>query len=287
MDKEVPAVRWVTQYDFFNLLRRAHLSITTKAIAFDMASYASPDGTRIYPGDEKVADELDLTDRAVREHTAVLRDLGLLTRVRHHGLKTAGEYRLSWPQDPEFVAMRLDPDGNRLIQKPEPKTRPKKQRNPGSAALPVDNSEHRNPGSGEANGNPVNLLNGQRNQGSALPEPGFQSTGTGVPPTIHTNHYQPTTSVVSLDEQLTNGPVDNFEDQKRSVIPEPTPPHRAPTPPDPAAYIAARDYLQALPDNGVRYMALAEVVLAQEDPEPQTIAARVIKAAQIAKDQHA
>jgi hypothetical protein len=276
VDKEVPAVRWITQYDFFNLLRRTHLSITTKAVAFNMASYASPDGTRIYPGDQKIADELDLTERAVREHTAVLRGLGLLTRVRHHGLRTAGEYRLSWPKDPDFVPMRLDPDGNRLIPKAEPKPRPRKQRNPGAAALPVDNSEHRNPSSGDLEASEPNLLTGQRNPGAGLPEPGFRSSGTPVPPTIHTNHYQPTTSVVSLDEPLTNGPVDNFEDQKRSVIPNQ--PARAPTtPPDPAAYATAHAALARLPDYGIELSAAARRALAAEgqpDPSPTAVIIR-------------
>ena len=111
--EEIPDVRLLRQDEFSRLIRRAHLHPTTKLIALHMMTYASfKNGKQIFPGEDLVADELGRTARCVREHLKILRDLRILTRVRHNSGRRAvyDEYWLSWPLDDQKVPMRLHGD---------------------------------------------------------------------------------------------------------------------------------------------------------------------------------
>lgn len=71
-----------------------------------MARYANPrTGKFVYPGEQRVAAAMGRKIRCVREHLKILRELEILTRVRHNaGQKgVMDEYWLTWPLDPEKV----------------------------------------------------------------------------------------------------------------------------------------------------------------------------------------
>ena len=59
--------------DWHRIIRRAELPFTTKGIAVYLAIFADQDGTEVRPGEERIARELDLTIRCVREHMEILR----------------------------------------------------------------------------------------------------------------------------------------------------------------------------------------------------------------------
>lgn len=245
-------------FEFSQLLRRAELPAMTKLVAFAYASYASPDGARIWPGERRVADELDLTERAVRGHVGVLRACGALTRLRAHSPGRAAEYALSWPLDPQRLPMRLDPDGARLV------ARTVRHRNTGSGVGPVDNAPQRNGGSGV--GLPEDVSHRNVESGDALsPEPRFRHTGTGVP--SHRNGgsgqlpelpgSEPNTSdspQATTSRAVENGHLTNQID----------PSLRPPSAPTPEAYAEARDTLIKLSDFGAVFMQIAEEQYAAE-----------------------
>jgi hypothetical protein len=107
--EEIPEVRLLQPKEFARLIRRAHLHRTTKLIALHMMTYANyDDGKQIFPGEQTIAEELGPKPRCVREHLKILRDLRILTRVRHNSGQYGvyDEYWLSWPLDPEKVPMR-------------------------------------------------------------------------------------------------------------------------------------------------------------------------------------
>jgi hypothetical protein len=109
--EEIPEVRLLTPDEFARWVRRAHLHPTTKLVALHMMTYANyKDGKGIFPGEDLVADELGRTERCIREHLKILRDLRILTRVRHNAGRRGyyDMYWLTWPLDDEKVQMRLD-----------------------------------------------------------------------------------------------------------------------------------------------------------------------------------
>lgn len=71
-----------------------------KLVAHRLADYADSDGTRIRPGIARLAVDLEIEYRTVRDTLALLRRLGLLQIVRHaNGRGNADEYRLTLPVD--------------------------------------------------------------------------------------------------------------------------------------------------------------------------------------------
>jgi hypothetical protein len=95
---------WVT------LIRAARLKRHgqhVKTLALLLASYASPDGTRVFPGVAQLAVILECDYRTVRRGLAVLRDAGLIALVMRGArrLGEADEYRLIIAAD---VLERLD-----------------------------------------------------------------------------------------------------------------------------------------------------------------------------------
>jgi hypothetical protein len=71
-----------------------------KLVAHRLANYADSDGTRIHPGIARLAVDLEIEYRTVRDTLALLRRLGLIHRVRPAtGRGRADEYRLTLPLD--------------------------------------------------------------------------------------------------------------------------------------------------------------------------------------------
>lgn len=111
--EEIPEVRLMGVMQYLNDLNRLHLHRTTLAIARYMASRADYDtGRNVFPGEKTIAYECGLTTtRAVREHVKILRDLRLLTRVRHNSGRMGwyDEYWLSWPLDTTSLPWKYGP----------------------------------------------------------------------------------------------------------------------------------------------------------------------------------
>lgn len=119
--EEIPEVRLLRHDEFSRLVRCAHLHPTTKFIALHMMTYANfEDGREIFPGEALVADEIGRSLQCVREHLKILRELQILTRVRHNSGRRGvyDEYWLTWPLDAEKVPMRLDPDDELVPELP-------------------------------------------------------------------------------------------------------------------------------------------------------------------------
>jgi hypothetical protein len=274
---EVPDVRLIGTFEFSQLLRRAELPPMTKLVAFAYVSYASPDGGRIWPGERRVADELDLTERAVRGHVGVLRMCGLLMRVRAHSPGRAAEYALSWPLDPGRMPMRVDPEGWRLVP------RVVRHRNPGSGVKPVDNLPQGNVGSGvePTEDDPQ----GNESSGDApSPEAVSSHTGTWVPGTPEAAasgqlpelpRSGPNTS--GSPEVTTSRGVENGH-PKNAIDPSLQPP----TVPTPESYAEARDVLIKLPDFGVAFMEIAQKQYAAEGWRPLPSQIVAVRAALLA-----
>lgn len=113
-------VRFVARIQFGKAPKRP-AARTIKLVAFRIAWYADPDGTRVYPGIARLVVDCELDYSTVKDAYAVLRNLGLIS-LRAHGSGPQGgrtaathadEYCLTIP--PNLVDGRgrvrvLDPD---------------------------------------------------------------------------------------------------------------------------------------------------------------------------------
>ena len=91
-----------TVYEWAPVVRRARLADDPdldrdlKLYALYLSTYASPDGTRIYPGEDRAAVEMNRSRRTIARYNKTLRDLGLI-EVARRGARKSGhsdEYRL-------------------------------------------------------------------------------------------------------------------------------------------------------------------------------------------------
>lgn len=120
----------VKRFEWERLIRRvqlgpddvAHLhtasrpvaSLTVKAVGFALATYASKDGSHIWPGDAKVARVLGTTPRSVRDARAVLEAVGLIEKTGGGARGKAFQYRLTIPEDLIELVPMLDVDEQNL-----------------------------------------------------------------------------------------------------------------------------------------------------------------------------
>lgn len=98
---------------WINVLRRSRLHATTKLIAFIMASYASPDGTNIYPGTARIAIQARCSYRTVQVELQRLRAAGLIQAMPRLGM------RRSWSTRYRLI---LGPDLLEKVDVPSPAT---------------------------------------------------------------------------------------------------------------------------------------------------------------------
>jgi len=91
------------RYEWEGAVRRLALPRGVKHVAAVLAQYADPDGRKVRPGLPRLAEETGYSDKQVRRHLKVLRDLGLIHRVRSgsaNGRRAlADEYVLRLPDD--------------------------------------------------------------------------------------------------------------------------------------------------------------------------------------------
>jgi DNA-binding transcriptional ArsR family regulator len=252
---------------------QAELPLTTKAIAMFLAHFANADGSRVRPGERLLAAITGLTERAVRQHLAALREIGLIERVEHGKSRgRADVYQLTLPGGPvDTVPRRLDERWNRL----EPAVAPKRRCAAASGSSDpvdisvdeaVDNVDDRNTGAGS--GEPGD--DGYRNAGAALPEAGSASTGTPVPPTNQTYHHQPFHGL----PQVGTSPAATNTGEGRATAEDGFKPTDA-------EYAAAHEILMSLPDMEP-HMTAAVAELAAAGIADPTSRQLVVRAADIA-----
>lgn len=116
-------VQGARPYDWRRMVRRARLGPSVKLVACLLADYASPDGTSIRPGNQRLTVVSELSDKTVRTALSKLRDMGLIERtfagskLGRRGL--ADEYRLTFPVDVEIVGDLLPPEEVEPDARPE------------------------------------------------------------------------------------------------------------------------------------------------------------------------
>lgn len=85
----------VDRWEWLDVVRRARLGRTTKAVAVMLATYANQDGTRVFPGIPRIAVVCEVGYNTAQRCLTDLREFGLIERVYRAGASgKADEYRL-------------------------------------------------------------------------------------------------------------------------------------------------------------------------------------------------
>lgn len=172
------------------------------------------------------------------------------------------------PQDPATDTDR--PDGYRHPRAASGSVDNLGYRHVGAASEAVDNPDYRHPGAA----NRAAEADSYRHRGAELPAPGCQRSGTGVPPTTHTNPDQPTTgspqastSLATVDLGHTPALADFVDDPDDRPWTPDVQPAEPPAPrivqgaaeliPDPVAAAAIRAILAELPNDGEWFRVMA------------------------------
>lgn len=81
-------------------MRGADLSLAERAIAFTLATYANVDGTRAFPGIERLIADTGASDKTIRRALKALEAKGWV-ECMYRGRRNSGasEYRLTIPRD--------------------------------------------------------------------------------------------------------------------------------------------------------------------------------------------
>lgn len=170
------------RFGWEQLVRRAELPATTKLVALTLATFANPGGGRVRPGERLLADCCGYKERAVREHLALLREAGLIECVFEGSRGRAAVYQLTIPgMDAPRVPMRVDPDGDLLIDRPVGRRGPRRlftgtpvpvENLSTGTGVPVNGSDDRHPGAADPDDD--------RHRDAESPAPPRTMTGTGT-----------------------------------------------------------------------------------------------------------
>ncbi|WP_327139376.1 helix-turn-helix domain-containing protein [Nocardia sp. NBC_01327] len=98
---DVASVVPVSRYEWERMIRGIAIPSRVKYLALTMATYADPDGARIFPGQKRLALVMCVGERTVKRVLPELQALGLVARVKQ-GNRYAAEvnsYRLTAPPD--------------------------------------------------------------------------------------------------------------------------------------------------------------------------------------------
>lgn len=100
---------------WIDLVLRMDMPPQRKSVAFALSRFADPDGTKVFPGQGKVADMAGLHETNARKHIRALLAAGMLTMVKRGGGRggATNTYRLSRPADITTLPLWLDPEMNR------------------------------------------------------------------------------------------------------------------------------------------------------------------------------
>lgn len=98
-----------------DLVLRMDIPTQRKTVAFALAKFANADGTRVFPGQQKVADMAKLHLTNARAHIRALEAAGMLLVVKRGGGRNGDPhvYRLTRPADITTLPLWLDPDMDR------------------------------------------------------------------------------------------------------------------------------------------------------------------------------
>lgn len=106
--------RSAARYEWERIVRRIVLPSPTKLLALVLATYADPDGSRVRPGNDRLAAVTGNSRATIKRHLSALRDLGLLAVNRRGGGRGGNgvttEYQLTVPADLLDRVQLLDPD---------------------------------------------------------------------------------------------------------------------------------------------------------------------------------
>lgn len=91
----------VDRFDWERIIKRMEMSSGAKYLALTMATYADPDGTRVHPGVDLLAQDMAVSEKTVDRSLKVLRELGLVTLAKrgNRHAKQADEYHLTAPAE--------------------------------------------------------------------------------------------------------------------------------------------------------------------------------------------
>lgn len=102
-----------TRFEWERLIRRARLQPSTKLVGLALSTYTNKDGSRAYPGVERLALVTGLSTKTVRNGLASLRQVGLVERTvegsKNGRRGLADEYALRFPDHLERSVHMLDP----------------------------------------------------------------------------------------------------------------------------------------------------------------------------------
>lgn len=168
------------KYEWLDLILRMRIPPQRKAVAQALAWFGRPDGSRVRPGQKKVADMAGVHVSKAGPHIRALREDGLLKLVKAGGGRGGDpdHFQLSRPADISTLPLWLDPDMDRYPaggpteeihrpsavgvagsatteQEPPEVDETGEQEPPTVSVPPVDNSEHRPPAVGETGGTPT------------------------------------------------------------------------------------------------------------------------------------
>ncbi len=239
----------VGRFEWERVVKRCRIPRATKYVALTLATFASPNGADVRPGEHKLAADLGMSERNARRHIARLRDTyALVARTRFHGSRAGyvDEYRLVIPADLERrVAFTDDPE----------LTHQRPCVSGGSRLEPVDNPSPAAP-----------AAENHRTTSAESPDSWRQNHRTCA-----SAHHPGTTH---RPDKAPVGPYGNVEGSSALAAkprPDPAPPDR---------YAAAVAVLQRLPDLGGGYMRRARDALGDGAP----LRDQVIHAAALARE---
>lgn len=151
---EVESIRTVHWLD---LIMRMDVPPQRKSVAFALARFANADGSRVFPGQNKVADMAGLHETNARKHIRALLTVGMLKVVQRGGGRGGATttYRLTRPADLTTLPLWLDPNFDRAVAGGYDALSTSQQyRAVPLGESPVPDTEYRAPALGETDGQP-------------------------------------------------------------------------------------------------------------------------------------
>ena len=163
------------RFDWERAIRHADLRPPmVKCVALMLATYANADGTNAHPSEDRLAGDIGISARAVRDYLDLLRRTGLIERT--FGGSTGGRRKLA-----DCYSLALPADARARVTA-------EMERRDALALAKKSRSEHRKPASGaaaEPEGSMTgSLLPDHRKQSADHRKQDPRSTGSTLPPTI-------------------------------------------------------------------------------------------------------
>lgn len=306
---------------WLDLIMRADIPTNRMAVAIALARFGDTDGTKVFPGMQKVADVAKVDVKTASNHVKALVSLDLLHMVRKGGGRggSTNGYRLTRPADLSKLPLWLDPEFDRVPEgagfvplaaekhralAPDETTEHRasvpdetsEYRASVPDESPVDNRKHRasapdetpvdNSGSGETSGvRPRNIGNSAPKHRALAPEdPSITPEAPQNPAGSPQVSTSPVAKIVEKQPAISDLVI---EPESDAWIPEPSPPPRivggaAGLTPASGAHEAALAVLGAIP-GGARFFAGRAVrQLTAEGIEPTPEAVAIRAAALVA-----